>query len=318
MSGANNYGGCPAGAAYDATDKNCFDGGDGDGDGDCSEVTRTFVTDISEDSGAFGQVTGASPGSPILVPTASPLVLPITGVATSGGASISPSGEITITADALHKAACNLGIIKIGGGANVCRVQCEAQYGPPFAPWAPVPGGTFDVSLGGFASDELPPISFEAPLFSPSFSGNPSPVRFRWTVQEIGGGGGPLGVYRGYIYGFQIQPVITRTTIQNCEKTSPPTCPAQVATSVSIGGAPPVPFTGTPISVGAGAPVDVILQLDAALTEPITTSTPPGATYNPGPMTIVWSYIQPPTTVNVSAETASCEYDLGLVTDGTP
>ena len=200
-------------------------GGDGDGDGDCTPVERTFVTSVQEDSGAFCEVVGAFP---LTIPSAAPLVLPLMLKASGGGASLitSPSSAVQFTADALHKAACNLGIIKLGGGANVCRITCEAQYGPPFAPWAPVDGGVFDVSLGGFASDELPPISFEAPLFSPSFAGQPGPVRFRWTVQEVGGGGGPIALYRGFVYGFQIQPVVTTETIQNCESsTTPPACP---------------------------------------------------------------------------------------------
>lgn len=199
-------------------------GGDGDGDGDCTPVERTFVTSVQEDSGAFCEVVGPFP---LTIPTAAPLVLPLTLIASAGGASLitSPSSAVEFTADALHKAACNLGIIKLGGGANVCRITCEAQYGPPFAPWAPVPGGVFDVSLGGFASDELPPISFEAPLFSPSFAGQPGPVRFRWTAQEVGGGGGPLALYRGFVYGFQIQPVVTTETVNNCEGPAVAPCP---------------------------------------------------------------------------------------------
>jgi len=199
--------------------------GDGDGDGECVAVERTFVTGVSEDSGAFCEVAGSLP---LEIPSASPLVIPLALVAAGGGASLitSPSSAVQFTADALHKAACNLGLVKIGGGANVCRVTCEAQYGPTSSPWSPVPGGVFDVSLGGFASDELPPISFEAPLFSPGFAGQPGPVRFRWTVQEVGGGGGPIALYRGFVYGFQIQPVVTTETIQNCESsTPPPACP---------------------------------------------------------------------------------------------
>lgn len=199
-------------------------GGDGGGDGDCTPVERTFVTSVQEDSGAFCEVVGPFP---LTIPSAAPLVLPLTLIASGGGASLitSPSSAVEFTADALHKAACNLGVIKLGGGANVCRITCEAQYGPPFAPWAPVPGGVFDVSLGGFASDELPPISFEAPLFSPSFAGQPGPVRFRWTAQEVGGGGGPLALYRGFVYGFQIQPVVTTETVNNCEGPAVAPCP---------------------------------------------------------------------------------------------
>jgi len=298
-----------------------------DGGGDCSDVTRTFVEDVVENSGAFAQVTGASPGSPIIIPGASALVLPLSAVASSGGATIDPTGPIEVTADALHKSAANLGIIKLGGGANVCRIRCEAQYGATFAPWNPVPGGVFDVSLGGFASDELPPISFEAPLFSPSFSGNPSPVRFRWTVQEIGGGGGPIALYRGYIYGFQIQPVVTRRTIQNCEASAGPVaCPTIDVTRVSVGGGPFVDFVGT-IPVGAGAPIVVVSTLSGPLPSAITASNPPGAVYSPatppgpstpGGATITWSYNSPPGIVNVTADTDTCEYDLGAVTDGTP
>lgn len=199
-------------------------GGDGDGDGDCTPIEQTFVTDVQEDSGAFCEVVGPFP---LTIPAAAPLVLPLTLIASGGGASLItlPTSAVEFTADALHKAACNLGLIKLGGGANVCRITCEAQYGAPFTPWAAVPGGVFDVSLGGFAPDELPPISFEAPLFSPTFAGQPGPVRFRWTAQEIGGGGGPLALYRGFVYGFQIQPVVTSVTINNCEKPAVDPCP---------------------------------------------------------------------------------------------
>jgi hypothetical protein len=89
--------------------------------------------------------------------------------------------------------------------------------------------------------------------------------------------------------------------------------------TVSVGGGEGVPFTGTPISVAAGSLVIVVAELSGPLAEPISSSSPAGAFYNPGPPpTIVWSYNQPPNPVNVSAQTASCEYDLGVVTDGTP
>jgi len=242
MSGSS-YDQCPSGVDYDAGCKQCLPGGDGDGDGDgdCTPVARTFVTGVQEDSGAFCEIVGPFP---LAIPSGAPLVLPLSLVASGGGASLItvPSSAVVFTADALHKAACNLGLIKLRGGANVCRITCEAQYGPPFAPWAPVPGGVFDVSLGGFASDELPPISFEAPLFSPSFAGQPGPVRFRWTAQEVGGGGGPIALYRGFVYGFQIQPVVTTETISNCESSSPPeTCPQVTEVRIyDVGGVSPI------------------------------------------------------------------------------
>lgn len=292
--------------------------------GTCTPVQRTFVTGVQEDSGGFAQVPTPSP---IVVPSGSPLVLPLSAGEVSGGATVDTfSGEIEFVVDALHKAACNVGLRKLGGGANVCRLVCEAKYGP--GAFSAVPGGVFDLSLGGFASDELPPISFEAPLFSPSFVGSPGPVRFRWTVQETGGGGGPLVVYRGYVYGFQIQPVVTTATLENCESQAPPVeCPTITETRVSVAGAPFVAYTGSTIIVGAGAPVTVVSTLSGPLPSAITASNPPGATYNPatppgpstpGGATITWAYLSPPGIVSVTAETATCEYDLGAVTDGTP
>lgn len=318
MSGPS-YDQCPSGVAYDAGCKECETGGDGDGDGDCSPVSRTFVTDVQEDSGAFCELAGTLP---LVVPTAAPLVLPLTLIAAGGGASLSGPGAVEFTADALHKAACNLGLIKLAGGANRCRISCEAQYGPPVAPWSAVPGGVFDVSLGGFAADELPPISFEAPLFSPSFAGQPGPVRFRWTVQEVGGGGGPIALYRGFVYGFQIQPVVTRASVNNCEV--PIACPSITSITVDTGGGPASWSIGDPpISAGAGAPVTVVATLSGLLPNPaLLGSTPPAAVYSPAGPTITWSYVQPPAPQDVNAlfgdASSQCSYVLGTVTDGTP
>lgn len=243
-------------------------GGDGDGDGDCTPVERTFVTSVQEDSGAFCEVVGPFP---LTIPSASPIVLPLSLVAAGGGASLVtvPSSAVEFTADALHKAACNLGLIKLGGGSNVCRITCEAQYGSALSPWSAVPGGVFDVSLGGFASDELPPISFEAPLFSPSFAGQPGPVRFRWTAQEVGGGGGPLALYRGFVYGFQIQPVVTTATVNNCEGPAVAPCPQVTEVRVFDNSNPLLPVLiatkgpgAPPTFLGFNSNLPVLVEID--------------------------------------------------------
>jgi len=286
---------------------------------ECVPVARTFVTSVQEDSGAFCEVTGPLP---LIIPAASPLVLPLTLTAASGGASLLPSNEIQFTADALHKAAANLGIIKLGGGANVVQILCQASYGPIGAPWVTVPGGEFEVSLGGAASDELPPISFEAPLFSPTFAGQPSPARFRWTAQVVGGGGGPIALYRGFVYGFQIQPVVETISISNCETpTPPPVCPLAVSATLSVNGSPVAWSLGDPpFNAPAGASVEFVLELDGDLPDPTLDASEPGvAVYSPsaGPTsaTITWAWSQSPFPQQVNATFGTCEYNLGTVTD---
>ena len=223
-------------------------GGDGDGDGDgdgCQPVTRDILSELVFDSGAMANMTAVPPG-PAVIPNA-PGAITLgneagggakwLAVGESGGAEVvevagQSDGSISLTVNALHKAALNIGLQKTGGGFDQVRIWCEADYGPGFAP---VPGANFVFKMGSPFPVEQPALSLEAPIFSADFVPIPGavPPSIRWRAQLLVGVGGNVRVTRAYFYALQMFPRTTWEQIENCEAVPPPSCPAPVFAEVT-------------------------------------------------------------------------------------
>lgn len=247
-------------------------GGDGDGDGDgdgCQPVSRDILSKLIFNSGAMADMAAVPPG-PVVIPIA-PAAITLgneaggggkwLAVGESGGAEVVEvaglsDGSISLTVNALHKAALNIGLQKTGGGFDQVRIWCEADYGPGFAP---VPGANFVFKMGSPFPVEQPALSLEAPIFSADFVPIPGavPPSIRWRAQLLVGVGGNVRVTRAYFYALQMFPRTTWEQIDNCEKGDPPpSCnfPDSAEVTDNFGAV-------TPIGIGTGPGDSVVVAV---------------------------------------------------------
>ena len=329
MSGASNYGSCPAGAAYDSTNKNCAGDGDGDGDGDtCEPVTRTFVTSVIFDSLADLLLGTPATPLPIAWPTiaASPVQLAQWNVLSTMGSTTADgvAGEISVGLDTAFETTLNMNIDKPSANASDLRVQLIADYGPAGDQVV----GTWDFGIGGSSPDELVALSFSCRVPSASAIGGPAvPPTVRAELTRIGGNNNAININRADWYTKQCLPIIESLTIENCESTVAPSCPNLTRILVSEGGNPPVSWDWTvpdpPIVVGDTAPVFIIFEFDGPLPDiPGTTVSPPNVgpiSWNPGTNQLSWTFSQPSGDTFPKVTSSTCEYEFAdPTTTGVP
>lgn len=244
----------------------------------CVPVPRTLQAVVMNSGAMADLITGAAPAVSLPTAPAAITIGDLAGgggawavIAEGGGATVdmagpSSAGPITITSDSLHKAALNVGLLKVGGGLDQVRLWAEADYGAGFSP---VPGADFIFNMGSPFVVEHPAMSLEAPLFSASFSPVPGaiPPSCRWRAQLLVGVGGNVVLTRAYFYALQEFPVITSEAIQNCEDPTPPACPAPADANrlnLGTGEVAVIPLAGPALGVGAGSNGIVTVNMDAA------------------------------------------------------
>jgi len=257
------------------------------GGGTCVPVPRTLQAVVMDSGAMVDLITGPAPA--VSLPTA-PAAITIGDLAGGGGAwaviaegggatadmaGPSSAGPITITSDALHKAALNVGLLKVGGGLDQVRLWAEADYGAGFSP---VPGADFIFNMGSPFVVEHPAMSLEAPLFSASFFPVPGaiPPSCRWRAQLLVGVGGNVVLTRAYFYVLQEFPVITSEAIQNCEDPTPAPCPYPISAArvnVETGSEEAISLSGPPLGVPSGGVGVVTVNMDVAFDAAAYTAT---------------------------------------------